>query len=158
MQDKLEQQIRCLIAKFSADVTHIMHRSMQSAFSGVPDLDADSEAHAADGHTRVAGDTGPRRPIKTRRPPPTAEQMAVVRTQVAALIREQPGQSTRELARTIGIPSTNLRPQLRRLADDGLIHIEKHVRHGLTRHTYRPADSRSEYGPEMPPIATGASA
>lgn len=159
MRDQLEQDLRRLITNFAADVKLAVLRSLQSAFAGVPAF-ADSAARATDGAARGAADTHPpRRATPAPRRTLTAEEMAAVRTQLTTLIRQRPGQSTAELARAVGVPSAKLRPQLRQLADEGVIRVDAQFSGGLKRHTYQP-----EAGPwpghqaELPAVAAGASA
>jgi hypothetical protein len=158
MRDQLEQDLQRLITKFAADVKLTVLRSLQSAFVGVPDLDADSMASATDGMAPAGADTHPPRRAAPRRTL-TAEEMAVVRTQLTTLIRQQPGQSTAELARAVGVPSAKLRPQLRQLADEGVIRVDAQFSGGLKRHTYQPeAEPWPGHHAELPAEAAGAAA
>jgi hypothetical protein len=148
-----------LITNFAADVKRAVFRSMKSALDEVPGPASDPmPGHAGDAVARGGGDRPP-----LGRPAPrrtlTAEEMAVVRTQLTTLIRQQPGQSTAQLARAVGIPSAKLRPQLRRLADEGVIRVDEQFSGGLKRHTYRPeAEPWPGHRAEVSAVAAGASA
>jgi predicted transcriptional regulator len=160
MRDQLEQDLRRLITKFAADVRQAVLRNLQSVFADVPSLVADSTARATDAIAGADADTyPPRRGTPAPRRTLTADEMAVVRTHLIALIRQQPGQSTAQLARTVGVPSAKLRPQLRQLADEGVIRVDAQFSGGLKRHTYRPAaEALLGHHAELPAVAAGASA
>lgn len=84
--------------------------------------------------------------------------MALVRAQVTAIIRQQPDQSTAELARAVGVTSNKLRPQLRQLADEGVISVEEHDLGGVKRYTYRAADLPPMHQSEPLLLVVGAPA
>jgi len=145
MHDQLERDLRRLILKFEADVRHAVSTALLAALGTAlnldtaamsPTADLDAEASAADATRSPAAIADPpRRPLP--RPPLTAEEAAAVRIRIAAILRQQPGQGTRELARLLGIPSAQLRPQLRQLASEGVISVEEQNLGGVKRHTYR---------------------
>lgn len=153
MPDQLDQELRRLVRKFVADVAHVAQlaafRSVQSAFDGIADR-ADRAA-AGDGDIPPPRRPAPRRTL-------TADQLAMVRAQLATLIRERPGQTTAELARAVGIPSGRLRPQLRQLADAGVIHIDTRSLGGPRRNTYRAAEPPPGQPAKLPAVLAGAAA
>lgn len=153
MADQLEQELRRLIVNFVADVRTAIQRaalrSVQSAFDGV----ADQASNAVAIGTTAAL---PRRPAPRRTR--TADELAVVRAQLAMLIRERPDQTTAELASATGIPSGKLRPQLHQLADEGVIRVDEHVSRGLKRYTYRAAEPFPGHRAEPPALAAGVAA
>jgi hypothetical protein len=152
MADQLEQELRRLIVNFVANVRIATQRaalrSVQSAFAGIPDLAISATASGTDALPL-------RRPASRRTR--TADELASVRAQLATLIRDQPGQSTAELARAVGIPGGKLRPQLRQLAEEGVIRIEERVNSGLRRHIYLATEPLPGHRAE-PPMAAGAAA
>lgn len=152
MQDHLEQQLRQLITKFEADVKLVVLRSLQSAF----DLGAAGLVRATEDLPRAAVDPFPVRQAAARRTL-TPDELAVVRAKVTTLIRQQPGQSTAELARIVGIPSGRLRPQLRQLINEHVIEVEERINGGLKRHTYRAAEPRAEHRAQPIALVVGAS-
>jgi len=164
MRDQLEQELRRLITKFEADVRRAVLRSLHAALdpalglgAGLISPDPDTAARTVHRMTRAAEATHrPRR--RASHPTRTTEEMAHVRAQVTAVIRQQPDQSTAELARTVGVTSNQLRPQLRQLADEGVISIAEHDLGGVKRHTYRAAELHPVHHAEPLLHAVGASA
>jgi len=185
MVDQLEQELRCLIQNFLADVNGLAQqavlRIIQSAFTGTPRADGDLAElgevidgfvanvtnlaqHAArrlvqpvfDGTGHVGetvashGDRQPsaRRPASRRL---TVDELTSVGTQLATLIREQPGQTTAQLARALSIPSHKLIRPLRQLKDAGVIRTEERYIRGLWRLTYSAAGPRHAHHTEPLP-------
>lgn len=72
------------------------------------------------------------------------------------LIMGRSGQGTNELASILGIPSAQLRPQLRHLANEGVIAVEKHNLGAVKRHTYRAVERAP--GHHAQSLAVGAAA
>ena len=131
MTKQLEQDIRRAVENFAAEIDRAARdavaRILRSALDGI-------SSHMGEAGGNVRDDT----PLSSRAPRRalTADELASMRTRLASLIREQPGQSTAELARALGLSSGKLRPELRQLADAGAIRIEKHCLGGLSRYTY----------------------
>jgi hypothetical protein len=155
MPDQLEQELRRLVLKFVADVQHMTQhatfRILRSTFDRVLGRMDSTAISGVDGMPPLRR-AAPRCTL-------TVHQLAVVRARLVTLIREQPGQSTAELARAVGIPSGKLRPQLRQLADEGVIRIDTQFSGGLKRHTYRAeAESWPAHHADLPAVAAGASA
>lgn len=166
MRDQLERDLRRLILNFEADVRRAVLGALHAALDAAPnhdtadtspaaDLDAEaSDAEAAPGIAEI--EDLPRRLLP--RAPLTAEETAAVRIRLTAIVRQQPGQGTRELASTLGIPSARLRPQLRQLASEGVIAIEEHNLGGVKRHTYRAVERHPGQHADLLPLAVGAAA
>lgn len=163
MRDQLERDLRRLILQFEADVRDAVRAALLAALDAAPNLDTamsptadlDARASAADG-TRGPDEiaNSPRRPLP--RSPLTAEEAAAVRIRIAAIVRQQPGQGTRELASILGIPSTQLRSQLRQLASEGVIVVDALNLGGVKRHTYRTVERHPGHHAES--LAVGAAA
>jgi hypothetical protein len=163
MRDQLERDLRRLILKFEADVRHIVRVALLAALDATPNFDpAMSPAVDLDAGASAAGATRgpdeiadpPRRTLP--RSPLTAEEIAAVRIRIAAVLRQQPGQGTRDLASILGIPSAQLRSQLRQLASEGVISVEEHNLGGVKRHTYRAVERHPGHHAES--LAVGAAA
>ncbi len=161
MRDQLERDLRRLIMKFEADVRRTVLRALQAALDATPSLDTadisptadlDAGASAAEAAPGTAGIAHPPRRVSPRQPL-TAEESAAVRVRLTAILRQQPGQGTRELANILGIPSARLRPQLRQLANEGVIAIEEHNLGGVKRHTYRAVERNAGHHADSLPLA-----
>ena len=166
MRDQLERDLRRLILNFEADVRRTVLGALQAALDVAPNLDTadmsatadlDAGASAAGAAPSTIGIAYPSRfrPPRHRR---TAEEIAAVRVQLTAILRQQPGRGIRELAIILGIPSVQLRPQLRQLANDGVITIEEHNLGGVKRYTYRTVDRLPGHHADALPLAVGAAA
>lgn len=115
-----EQDVRRAIATFITEIKKAAKRAaieaVLSAFDGESDLPSDGTATAK---SKVPSMTAARRRTSTR------ADIAAVRVRVVAFLREQPGPTTAQLSKALGIHSSKLRPVLRMLADDGAIRIEE---------------------------------
>jgi hypothetical protein len=132
MANQLEQDLRRAVENFVTDVESAAQRAvlriLRSAFDG-------TSCHTGDTAGSASDDTPPSS-SPTRRRALIADELVSMRARLASLIREQPGQSTAQLARTIGTTSNRLRPLLRQLVDAGTIRIEERFLRGLWRYTY----------------------
>jgi hypothetical protein len=127
MLDPLEHELRRLSLAFAVDIRLAVLHSMRSALAAVAALEvyrtlpgADTTARAANTpRTAANATTAIAARHRPRRRAPIAAERAVVRAQVTALIWPEPDQSVAELARAVGLTSTQLRSQLRQLAEEG---------------------------------------
>lgn len=152
---RLEQEQRRLITKFEADVRLAVLRGLSSVFDRAADVDAGRLAYPA-----AALSSAPVDPLPAPRAPArrtfTAEDLVAIRVRLTTLIRQQPGLSTTQLARIVGIPSGKLRRQLRQLIDERVIEIEEKAGGGFRRHTYRPTTPHVEHRAEPLTLVAGA--
>jgi hypothetical protein len=118
--DDFEQDVRRAIATFITDIRKAAKRAaievILSAFDDKSNPPSDVTATA---ENRAPSMTGARRRTST------GADTAAVRMRVVAFLREQPGPTTTQLSKALGIHSSKLRRVLRMLADDGAIRIEE---------------------------------
>lgn len=118
--DNFEQDVRRALATFITDITKAAKRAaieaIGSAFDDKSNPPSDATATAKSQATSM---TAARRRTSTR------ADTAAVRMRVVAFLREQPGPTTAQLSKALGIHSSKLRRVLRMLADDGAIRIEE---------------------------------
>lgn len=143
MYDQLIADLQLLAARYQEDVKRAVIRALRTALDGTSTVDADRTTHAAaiDAEVRTSrvnstSYVGEVMLSALRSPHPhslTAEVRDAIRTRVIASIRQQPGQSTSELARTLGLPTAQLRRQLHRLVAEGVISIEEHALGGCAK-------------------------
>ncbi len=144
MENQLEKDVRRAVENFIVEVERAAQRAVlrivRSAFSNTDDVVGIVDDPTRPSSLTPLSRTPPRRPL-------TSDELTVMRAQLVARIDDRPGQTTAELARAMGVPSDRLRPQLRQLADAGVIRIEERFLGGLWRHTYFAADPA--HGPRV---------
>lgn len=118
--DDFEQDVRRAISTFITDIMKAAKRAaIEVILSAFDDKSNPSSDATATTEHQAPSMTASRRRTSTR------TDTAEVRMRVVAFLREQPGPTTAQLSKALGIHSSKLRRMLRMLADDGAIRIEE---------------------------------